>query len=129
MICTLKELQDHRRGQVCYLRICCFEIYLYVYCLSQFTTSWTLVLYYTPCYNNCLWRSFCCQKISISTLVYVNFLNCFLADECKCTKHEVCHEGKCKCKKGYKKNKKGHCVPIPRISKLCMVSNCTNPRA
>jgi len=30
--------------------------------------------------------------------------------ECKCKKHEVCYEGKCKCKKAYKKNKEGHCV-------------------
>ncbi|KAL9971362.1 hypothetical protein ACROYT_G023875 [Oculina patagonica] len=29
---------------------------------------------------------------------------------CNCKRHEECHEGKCKCKKGYKKSKKGHCV-------------------
>ena len=58
------------------------------------------------------------SKLTFVSLL--NFLNCFL-DECNCKKHEVCYpdEGRCKCKKPYKKTKEGHCVSP--FGKLCMV--------
>ncbi|KAJ7393559.1 EGF-like module-containing mucin-like hormone receptor-like [Desmophyllum pertusum] len=30
---------------------------------------------------------------------------------CSCGKHEECHQQKCRCKKGYEKNKDGNCAP------------------
>ena len=47
----------------------------------------------------------------------LNFLHCVLV-KCKCKKHEVCSEGKCICKIGFKKDKKGHCVG--QNGKSCM---------
>ena len=49
----------------------------------------------------------------------LNFLHCVLA-ECNCKKHEVCHEGECKCEKGYKMNKHGHCAS--QTGTLCIWS-------
>lgn len=39
-----------------------------------------------------------------------NHGGCVKEPQCKCTSHEECFNGKCRCKKGYKRNSKGMCA-------------------
>ncbi|XP_020626399.1 fibrillin-1-like [Orbicella faveolata] len=49
---------------------------------------------------------------------------CVRKDKCNCKQHEVCLQGKCKCKEGYKKSTKGYCVPRRNIDE-CSQDACS----
>ncbi|XP_078373368.1 thrombomodulin-like [Oculina patagonica] len=39
---------------------------------------------------------------------------CVKKVECNCKKNEKCQQGKCICKKGYRKDKRGHCHHVQK---------------